>query len=450
MTTLCYRPTLSRLGLEMIDFQKDGFGKVLENFFKQIEADIKNNEYRNPKELHDSDYPQQLEKLVLSRFGLKIHVNMNTDCLGAIMPYYANNQHVLAANWVRDFIDDDADFNKIRKDIANKTGFIDLKKAKLGGIFSVYVHECWLDVYSMVTFYKMTPGQMAAILLHEIGHAFTYYEYADRLTRTNQVMLNLTEHLFSNKEKDLNYVYAEVKKIKDITKEEAEVIASGNRVIAGVKLSRVYIESVGEALTNSKYNDTASEQLADMFASRFGMGRELIEGLEALYKAHGGAAEHKEGVGRFFMYLMSFLAEMMLPAVILIYCLPVSVPLGIALGAFILILLIYNSGDAVRDMTYDDLKQRYVRIRQEYISLVKDKNLGIPALKNHIDKLDYVDKIIADLKPYKGFLRAVSNIAFGVSRDAKADIELQQLIENLAHNDLFLMSAKFRIANQGN
>lgn len=450
MTTLRYKPTLSRLGLEMIDFQKDGFGKVLENFFKQIETDIKNNEYRNRKELHDSDYPQQLEKLVLNRFGLKIHVNMNTDCLGAIMPYYANNQHVLAASWVRQFIDDDADFNKIRKDITNKTGFIDLKKAKLGGIFSVYVHECWLDVYSMVTFYKMTPGQMAAILLHEIGHAFTYYEYADRLTRTNQVMLNLTEHLFSNKEKDLNYVYAEVKKIRDITKEEAEVIASGNRVIAGVKLSRIYVESVGEALTNSKYNDTASEQLADMFASRFGMGRELIEGLEALYKAHGGAPDHKTGVGRFFMYLLTFIGEMFLPAAIFAYCFPVSLPLAVIVGVLVLISLIYLSGDGVRDMTYDDLKQRYIRVRQEYISAVKDKNLDIPALKAHIEKLDVMDKIIADMKPFNGHFNVISNIIFSTNRDAKADIQLQQLIENLAHNDLFLMSAKFRIANQGN
>lgn len=450
MTTLRYRPTLSRLGLEMIDFQKDGFGKVLENFFKQIDTDIKNNEYRNRKELHDSDYPQQLEKLVFSRFGLKIHVNMNTDCLGAIMPYYANNQHVLAAYWVREYIDDDADFNKIRKDITNKTGFIDLKKAKLGGIFSVYVHECWLDVYNMVTFYKMAPGHMAAILLHEIGHAFTYYEYADRLTRTNQVMLNLTEHLFSNKEKDLNYVYAEVKKIRDITKEEAEVIASGNRVIAGVKLSRIYVESVGEALTNSKYNDTASEQLADMFASRFGMGRELIEGLETLYKKHGGAPDHKTGVGRFFMYLLTFIAEMFLPAVMFSYWLPVSLPIAVAVGFLFLFCLIWLSGDGTRDMTYDDLKQRYIRVRQEYISAVKDKNMDIPTLKAHIEKLDVMDKIIADMKPFNGYFNIISNIVFSRNRDAKADIQLQQLIENLAHNDLFLMSAKIRVSNQGN
>lgn len=450
MTTLRYRPTLSRLGLEMIDYQKDGFGKTLENFFKQIEADINSREFRNRKELQDSDYPAQLEKLVLSRFGLKLIVTMDTNCAGAIMPYYANNQHILAANWIREWLDDEVSFNKIRKDIANKTGTIDLKKAKLGGIFSVYVHQCWLDVYGMLLDFKLSAAQIAAILLHEIGHAFTFYEYADRLTRTNQVMLDVTEHLFSKKEKDPEYVYAEVKKIKDITKEEAEVLVSGNRIIAGVKLSRIYVETVGSAMANDKYNDTASEQLADMFASRFGMGRELIQALECIYKAYGGAFDHKKGVGRFFMYLFTFLAEMALPAFIFMYCFPVSIPLGVALGSLILVLLVYNSGDAVRDMTYDDLKQRYVRIRQEYISAVKDKDLDISTLKSHIDRLDVVDKIIADMKPFKGFLNIVSNVVFSVNRDAKADIELQQLIENLAHNDLFLMSAKFRTVNQGN
>ena len=450
MTTLRYRPTLSRLGLEMIDYQKDGFGKTLENFFKQIESDINGREFRKRKELQDSDYPAQLEKLVFNRFGLKLIVTMDTTCAGAIMPYYANNQHILAANWLREWLDDEVSFNKIRKDIANKTGTVDLKKAKLGGIFSVYVHQCWLDVYGMVIDLGLTPAQIAAIVLHEIGHAFTFYEYADRLTRTNQVMLDLTEHLFSKKEKDLNYVYAEVKKITDITKEEAEVIASDNRIIAGVKLSRIYVKAVGSALPDDKYNDTSSEQLADMFASRFGMGRDLIQALESIYKIHGGAADHKKGVGRFFLYLFTFIAEMALPALIFMYCFPISVPLGLALGSLLLILLTYNSGDAVRDMTYDDLKQRYIRVRQEYISAVKDKDLDIETLKSHIDRLDTIDKIIADMKPFKGYLNMVSNIVFSVNRNAKNDIELQQLVENLAHNDLFLMSAKFRTVNQGN
>lgn len=450
MTTLRYRPTLSRLGLEMIDFQKDGFGKTLENFFKQIEADIKNNEYRSRKELSESGYPAELEELIFKRFGLKLRVVMDTECAGAIMPYYANNQHILAQHWIRDWLDDEASFNRIRKDITNKTGTIDLKKAKLAGIFSVYVHDCWLDVYGNLTNYKLSPGQIAAILLHEIGHAFTYYEYSDRMSRTNQVMLDLSEHLFSNKEKDLNYVYAEVKKLKEFTKEEAEVLTGDNRVIAGIKLSRIYVECVGTALMNDKYNDTSSEQLADMFASRFGMGRELIEGLETLYKYHGGAPEHSSGAGRFFMYITTFLGDLFLPGAFFFWLLPVSLPLALATGVMLAIFIMYISGDAKRDMTYDDLKQRYIRIRQQYISLIKDKNLDIPTLKTHVDKLDYVDSVIAGLKPFSTIFQTISNIVFSNNKEAKSDIELQQLVENLAHNDLFLMSAKFRVSNQGN
>ncbi len=450
MTTLRYRPTLSRLGLEMIDFQKDGFGKVLENFFKQIDTDIKNNEYRSRKELADSGYPAELAKLIFNRFGLKLLVVMDTECAGAIMPYYANNQHILARHWIRDFLDDETSFNRIRKDITNKTGTVDLKKAKLSGIFSVYVHDCWLDVYGNLTNYKLTPGQIAAILLHEIGHAFTFYEYSDRMSRTNQVMLDLTEHLFSNKEKDLNYVYAEVKKLKEVTKEEAEVLAGDNRVIAGIKLSRIYVECVGTALMNDKYNDTSSEQLADMFASRFGMGRELIEGLEALYKFHGGAPEHSRGAGRIFMYITTFLADLFFPGLFFFYLLPISLPAALAVGIMLFVFIMYISGDAKRDMTYDELKQRYLRIRQQYISFIKDKNLDIPTLKTHIDKLDYVDSVIADLKPFSTILRTVSNIVFSNNKEAKSDIDLQKLVEELAHNDLFLMSAKFRVSNQGN
>lgn len=450
MTTLRYRPTLSRLGLEMIDFQKDGFGKTLENFFKQIEADIKNNEYRSRKELSESGYPVELEELIFKRFGLKLRVVMDTECAGAIMPYYANNQHILAQHWIRDWLDDEASFNRIRKDITNKTGTIDLKKAKLAGIFSVYVHDCWLDVYGNLTNYKLSPGQIAAILLHEIGHAFTYYEYSDRMSRTNQVMLDLSEHLFSNKEKDLNYVYAEVKKLKEFTKEEAEVLTGDNRVIAGIRLSRIYVECVGTALMNDKYNDTSSEQLADMFASRFGMGRELIEGLETLYKYHGGAPEHSSGAGRFFMYITTFLGDLFLPGAFFFWLLPASLPLALATGVMLAIFIMYISGDAKRDMTYDDLKQRYIRIRQQYISLIKDKNLDIPTLKTHVDKLDYVDSVIAGLKPFSRIFQTISNIVFSNNKEAKSDIELQQLVENLAHNDLFLMSAKFRVSNQGN
>ena len=84
---------------------------------------------------------------------------------------------------------------KLIKKAKDAVGTVDLANAKVGGIFSEYQHTLWLDVVGNLTVLKLSVPEITAILLHELGHAFTYYELSDRLESTNQVLANLSREV---------------------------------------------------------------------------------------------------------------------------------------------------------------------------------------------------------------------------------------------------------------
>lgn len=436
------RPLFS---LEMIDFQKDDFGKQLESIIAEMIEKVKSNEIKSRDSLAKTNYPEAIEKLVFKRLGIKLKVIVNTKTPGAIMPFFMNKQHVLVNEDVRWQLDGIPDQIKIKPDMFNKKGTVDLKNAKLTGVFSTYEHECWLDVYGNYIEMHMTAAHITAILLHELGHAFTYYEFSDRMSTTNQVMANIADYLFNQKDdRTSEYLYAEIKKIGTISKQEAEQMASDNRIVAGIKMVKIYVDSVKSLMPNSKYDETASEQLADQFASRFGYGRDLIEALHSIYVRYG-TPELASSVSRFMCYVFGFIADLTMPAIIFGWLLAVSLPIAVCVGLLMSVFIVNMCGDAHADMTYDTLKVRYVRVRQQYIAAIKDANMDNDHMVKYIKDIDALDKLIAQIKPFETILSILGNLVFTMNRDVKKDILIQRAVEDLAHNNLFLSSANFKV-----
>ena len=193
----------ARLGLESIDFQTDNFGSQLETIFYGMEKLINEHEGRNLEAvrniLQKSEFPKMLSDTVFKRIGIKLKPHFDTYSFGAIMPFFINENHVLLDKYWRGNLGRELpDQKKIIKAIDGKTGTIDLKHARVGGIFSEYEHDLWLDVVGHLVSFKSTVPEIVAILLHEIGHAFTYYELANRLEETNQILANLSAEIRGN------------------------------------------------------------------------------------------------------------------------------------------------------------------------------------------------------------------------------------------------------------
>jgi len=93
-------------------------------------------------------------------------------------------------------------------------------------------------------------------------------------------------------------------------------------------------------------------------------------------------------------------------------------------------------------MEYDDLKDRYKRVRMQYIDVLKYGDIPAENKKRAIDAIKQLDEIIDRTRNFKTLKTIVSNWIFTKNRNTKADIELQKMLEQLAHNDLFLKSSE--------
>lgn len=438
------------LACEVIDFQQDKFGSQLEAILLDMKKFMDNCGARTlgqlRSELMYSDFGKILSDLIMKRMGFKTKFVFNTTSIGAVMPMLFNEHHILLDPIWRGNVDGLTDQQKLIKQSKDLVGTVDLAKAKVGGIFSEYEHIVWIDIVGHFYVHKSDAGEIVAILLHEFGHAFTHYEFADRLESTNQVLADLSKE--TRKEnggsgEQRKYLLKELSTrfgIKDDSFDD--IIEEKNLVIFGFKLFKRYIEFVKSQLPNAKYDETSSEQLADNFATRFGYGRQLVTVLDRFYI---NAPEHMSSGGHFALTFMEFLTGIVMPAVMIIGTMMIGlIPVGLLLLAFYT-LIIYASGTGAKDMTYDELKIRYKRIRQQYIEMTHKLDMDKEQLRSVVDNIHFIDGVINNTAIYRSLYERISNFLFASNRAAKNDIELQYLLENLTHSDLFLKSAELTV-----
>jgi hypothetical protein len=214
-------------------------------------------------------------------------------------------------------------------------------------------------------------------------------------------------------------------------------------VIAGYTWFRVVVGTVQEQMQNQTYSQTSFEQMADNFAARFGYGRQLLTALEKLH-GHLGNIETSKGWMTFislsqFIYFAGGLTATVMMAM------TGAIPLALLAGLFSFAVLRF-SGDDVRDYTYDELKFRYKRIRNEYVEMLKSLKLPKDKLQLILTDIERMDRAIQETHKFDTVLRTMANFIFKSARDADASITEQKLLEELAFNDFFVKAAQIKAA----
>lgn len=425
------------LAMETIDFQDNTTGMAMEDIVGRLQANIVNGTYSTNDDVEKAPEVKELEKYLFTRFGLKFHVIVDS-MLAAVLPFYANKHHIFIDEFFRGHVNISTQ-NKILRDADNKKGYVDTKNATVGGLFSEYENSLFLNFISLFRNYKMSVPEVVAVTLHEIGHAFYSCEYSDRLETNNQVLASVSKEIFSKKpNKDLTYVFRELKTLNDKTTEsEVDDLVNGNRIIASYRWFRIVAGTVEEQLKNKKYSETSFEQMADNFAGRFNYGRALVSGLQKIHSVDKSPEFSK--ASKFFWRFAetAFVTIAMLSPFFGV--IPVAVILYMNLA-----LVLRFSGEDKLDYTYDELKIRYKRIRNEYVQMLKDSKIKSAQAKEIIDSITIIDKMMDSALSFKPILNSVANFIFTPAREAKAKIVEQQLLEDLAMNDLFVKSAEIK------
>lgn len=431
-------------GLEMISFQKDDFGSRLESIITQLSVKIRDNTYPSSVNLNKVDEVRELTSVISSR--LKMQVTINTDLyLAAIIPFYPNRHHIFLDNFFQGI--NIRDQNRIldRKDVQH--GTVNIEKAILGGIFSEYVNEVFMDFRTLVKDLMMSPPEVTAILLHELGHGFDACEFSDRIERNNQVVAEVFRHISDRNDKsDMAYVYKELRRVSnDITEKEVEDLIKGTRIVAGYTWFKVCIGSIQSQMLEDTYDKTSFEAASDSFAVRFGYGRALSTGLEKLHASQRWMKDPKYGQAFSYLIVIMFTIGMVVAGAALF----ASSHIIIATYVTVILLSAFRlSGSDVKYMEYDELKVRYGRIRNDIIEMLKRSAMDDARMKETILSIKELDILIDSIPTHSTFLGDIADFVFSSAKGAARAVKEQQLQEKLISNDLFLKSSELKVANK--
>lgn len=441
---------MRKISLEIIEYQnKDTFPKKLSGLVSNIYSEIDKEVYKTNNDLiNKSSFIPSIERLIKERFNLNVPFDkeLHEYIPAAIIPFLsdylteATSLKNLSAGTLGSIFGSVNIFKHIRelekekeeyfKRINNRKGFVDLKNARVGGYLA--------DVknYIIINFFVLkaeglTPEEVTAVMLHEIGHAFVGLESHHRLSTSNLTIMEILDNINNNKQDKALYLFKKhfnEKDLKEASLGKTEIVDFYGR------LANKYIGELNSQFINGKYDQTNYENMADSFATRFNTGKDLVSGLNKLHKNYGHIFENNR-VTFITLYTIDLLLTLML--------LVLTFPIGPFIAAYIII-CVFNGNNS--HMTYDFPVERYNRIKNSITNNLKNINLPKDFTKQLLEQYMFIDEVINKSDMFKGVLHRLSDYIVPSNRDNNYYIDLQIQIENTVNNDLFVKSQQIRVS----
>lgn len=437
--------------MEAIAFQTDDkFGAELEVIVSQYK-DLVDSKASHKVIKSAVDLRAKLVSTIQRRLGIKIKL-ITDQVLAAVIPNVYVPQNPVVQDSYRGFYEvylsgKENPLTRV-KDTKN-LGTVNTATAKVTGWFSEQEVPVFINFIELFKDFGMSVPEVTGIILHELGHVFKAIVFSSNVNTTNQVLADIARHIEEkHKDADVNYIYSKLKTVdKSATIDLAEALVSGNRVVMSVATYRI-INGISKSLmAESTYDKTTFESLADNFATRFGYGASLVTGLEKLED------EFSEYDLNDMLYSNSIAAMILCGTMSIIYGITTILLLskGVIIGGlltglfsafmgFITYAVFNTNRVSKKDMTYDDIKTRYTRIRNTLVEQIKSDDIPVVTQKVILEQIKIIDEIIPMKKVFDNPISKLTMKIFSSDRQAHQSIEMQKQLESLISNDIFLAS----------
>ncbi len=430
--------------MEAIDFQsKASFGLACEAIIEELADTVLNKaQYVDFHflDMYASPYIKKLEALIFKRFGIQARLNI-TSTLATVWtitrPIGYSNKNLNATGFM-DIVERYAMTTKER------VGMVDLKTAKVSGVFSEKPIYTSISIpYLMSNKVGMNKGEVTAILLHELGHVFNSFELANKLESGNLALATFASSVLNNQPREkLVFAYKELS--KSLGEKPEFISEDGSLLLMKIDAFKKYFGFVRTQMSRYKYDETTNESAADVFATRMGYGKELILSLEKLNVLFGTVVDQKQK-DIDWVFLISNVLWGSIAICMAIFGM-ILAPLIIA--AYLFLALTYYRKDSDTNLfsskgriIYDTDLDRYKRVRQQIVELLKAKSIPADIATPYIETLNEMDKIISKFPKDRTKIDFLAGLFDPDAKTNFSDYVLQRKLEDLAYSDLFVTSA---------
>jgi len=340
----------------------------------------------------------------------------------------------LMYNW-RDSI------KKIDKKARTESIHIDLNKATITNLPKDHVVYLALNPYALFLMSNLTPEEVVAVLLHEVGHAFTYLEYSYRTVKTTLHMSDaLIDGVFKG---DDSYIHTLSVIYEDVLDGRKEDLKDLNTDQVFIKTMTRFIANTANKDGNSRYIKN-SEYVADEFSIRFGTGGDLAAAL---------AKFDKSGTLTYIDYsklaLGSAYVIMLTVGLFILVGMLMSAAIGVVTMVMIFRVVIGGMSPVSKNVTdnavdkYDTPKDRMLAIKTSIIRQIRLTDLPKETIKSYIRQIDTIEKLSATASGLP-VTEKVKRFLSGMVSDKYTLEDIERLTEALIENDLYVTAEKFK------
>lgn len=297
--------------------------------------------------------------------------------------------------------------------------------------------------------------EIAAIMAHEFGHAYTFFLYADRTILNNQFLSAMTKTYESGMtEQDRVYVFEHFCNENKVTPEQQAMMkkCKNEEELTVVYMSSEVTNCISE-LGYSLYDVTSCEALADQYACRLGAASYLAAALDKLFVDY-----HQTDRGLWYLRLMSVVMVFVRAAINNLRNILVGAVMGMfqalvaSIHASVLFiisvgLIVYSMAFSVdkRDEIYDNPHARLNRIKLNSIDRLKDQSISKEERALFLRDVETVEAVIDKYSDGLKMGEIVAYVFRPAYRKAHNFEMLQKDLEAMASNQLFVDAAKMKM-----
>lgn len=434
------------LSTESISFQNKVFGKELENAFTAIQENCKTFE-----DLEKSEFSELISAITKKHTNLTISVHFTEYDTNAALTMIPSKNHIFLKKSLQEFglrttgTDSASKLVEMAAKYRQKNS-VDLVNARVSGVFAEIESKIFLGVDTVLSDgYGLTPAEVTAVYLHEVAHQFTAYEYLSRQITTNQVIAGLAKDVEGSSPEKIRY---DLKLASQLLGVDEKKIQSVENAESGAAVTTVVLDAIKnteyDQIGSGFYNVTAVEQLADQFVARMGYGREFVTGCDKIDADALNTNNKSVVVATQILGAAAFVAGLFRtiglmahvgPVALIIY-LAITLGLGSLDGAL--------NSPLNKNYTYDDIRTRYARIREQQIQALKNSKLPKQETAELIESVNAIGELMKKRYEMESVYTVIFNKLFSGRREAINVLELNRELEELGNNDLFIKAAQLK------
>lgn len=402
------------IGLEALMYQGENFLSALASGIKKIKEKGK----FDTASLKEADLSGIASKFT----GMNVTIQISQGYNAYMFMPPMDNSHPFQNNYLVNAPLFGAAGEMVLKGKGDPIAEINYNTATVGGVYS----DIPVNIFIGRAFFNntFTNEEIAAVILHEVGHAFTYFYYLGRMFFANFLISSYAQEIMGTRDVDRRKIL-----IKAAERRLGVEIYNPNALAEQPSLDKnkvetLFINAHRYTLANTTgtdiYDFRSCEQLADYFATMHGAGPHLISGLNKFYEMSGNMAIMPFPIfmiGEFFKLLMT----------------PFTLPVSL--------LVIMVTNPSIK--RYDDPAARAKYIELQMRGTLKDRNLDPEMRKSLLASIEAAGKHSVRLTDYKGLDHLLWTVLSPQYRRGVKQEQSQKILEGILFNDLYQKAAIF-------